>query len=57
MKENVYIYIYICMYFKKYMVNEISRQKRTNIVQFHFHEITRRGKLIETGDGIDVTSG
>ena len=45
------------MCFKKYMVNEISRQKRTNIVQFHLREIPRRGKLIETGDGIDVTSG
>ena len=45
------------MCFKKYMVNEISRQKRTNIVQFHLPEIPRRGKLVETGDGIDVTSG
>ena len=43
------------MYFEKHTVSEISRQKKANIVQFHWHEIPRIGKLRETGDGIEVT--
>lgn len=39
------------------MLSEISRQKKANIIQFHIHEIPRIGKLIETGDGIEVISG
>lgn len=42
---------------KTFLLSEMSRHKKTNIVPFSLHEVSRTGKFIEIEGRIEVTRG